>query len=160
MAKKIDISLINKIEEGLNSQEEWQLEVNFHELVKLTFFAIDTAVKRKASWEAIAQSIQESIGSEVEINPNTLRQYYFYFKSHPEALPKKKRRTGDSKKKQRSDTQDFLTSAVKPGSSNRSDKAVQLLAEASDNQVKKTEEEITETLLPEPKEKLGSNFAY
>ncbi|MBD2465616.1 hypothetical protein H6G89_31995 [Oscillatoria sp. FACHB-1407] len=165
MAKKIDLSLIGKIEEKLNSQKEWQSEINCHELVGLVFSAIDKAVKEKATWTAIAQSIQDLIGESEKINPNTLRQYYFYFKSHPEALPKKKRKVGKSKENQKSTTEEALESTIvltaSDCSERRSTPTVQALAQTVDAQVKSGEETTEiQALLPEPRKKTGSNFAY
>lgn len=166
MAKKIDLSVIDNLESKFDSQEEWQTAVNLTELVGRLFFSIDTAVKRKASWAKIAEFIQESIGSDEKINPNTLRQYYFHFKSHPEELPKKKRNSSNSKKKQKVDTGKVPASTMTTEAPARSDgcstSTAQETIQSVDSQAANTGENITPTELPlpEPRKKSGSSFAY
>lgn len=166
MAKKIDLSIIDDLENKFDSQEEWQSSISLTELVGRLFFSIDTAVKRKASWAKIAEFIQESIGSDEKINPNTLRQYYFHFKSHPEELPKKKRNSSNSKKKRKVDTSEDSASTMTTEPPARSDSCSistdQEMIQSVDSQAENTGGNITltELPLPEPKKKNGSNFAY
>jgi len=166
VAKKIDLSIIDDLENKFDSQEEWQSSISLTELVGRLFFSIDTAVKRKASWAKIAEFIQEAIGSDEKINPNTLRQYYFHFKSHPEELPKKKRNPSNSKKKRKVDTSEISASTMATNSPDRSDSCStstdQEIIQSVDNQAENMGENITPTELPlpEPRSKNGSSFAY
>lgn len=170
MAKKIDIASLDSIAENLETEQEWQSEVNFREVVRRLFFSIDAAVQRKASWEQIAQHIEAALKSEESINPNTLRQYYFYFKKNKRELPKKARKASLHKNKQNSSPSQNSPTRMNSGTPASAARSESLPTQNSIDPVAPEIAGLTEStveteslngqLLPEPKQASRSKFAY
>ncbi len=98
MAKKFDRSIAVAFATALDETEEWKVEFNLRELVEDSFFSIENARERKASWEQIAKILQNATGDNVEIKADTLRQYYFEALKIRDELAKQKRKKSSKKK--------------------------------------------------------------
>lgn len=98
MAKKFDRSIADAFATALDETEEWKVEFNLRELVEDSFFSIEKARERKASWEQIAKILQNATGDNVEIKADTLRQYYFEALKIRDELAKQKRKKSSKKK--------------------------------------------------------------
>ena len=99
MAKRINRSVSDAFSAALEETEEWKVDFNLRELVEDSFFSIEKARNRGASWEQIADLLQTTIGNEIEIKPDTLRQYYFDALKIKDELAKQKRRKSGKRKK-------------------------------------------------------------
>lgn len=91
MAKKINRSFADAFSEALEQTEEWQSEINLKKFVEETFFSIECAREKSATWEQIAVVLQKTIGDSIEVKADTVRQYYFDAVSKRKELAKKKR---------------------------------------------------------------------
>ena len=98
MAKKFDRSSADAFATALDETEEWKVEFNLRELVEESFFSIEKARERKASWEQIAEILQGATGNNVEIKADTLRQYYFEALKIRDELAKQKRKKSSKRK--------------------------------------------------------------
>ena len=98
MAKKFDRSIADAFATALDETEEWKVEFNLRELVEESFFSIEKARERKASWEQIAEILQGATEDNVEIKADTLRQYYFEALKIRDELAKQKRKKSSKKK--------------------------------------------------------------
>lgn len=76
---KLNKETIGKFQSLLQDENEsWKTEFNLHETVEHSFDAITKAKERGASWQQIALTLTNAIGTgEVLVNPNTVRQYYY-----------------------------------------------------------------------------------
>jgi len=99
----------------------WQTEFNLRETVRQSFELIKKAREHKVSWERIAEVLRKSSGAAVSFSPESIRQYYFEFSKNPDLLPKKRRKSGQNKKKSKSNTPDKSTSKIQELSSEISD---------------------------------------
>lgn len=77
MAIRIDRNFADAFSTALDETDEWQAEINLRELVEDSFFSIEKAREKKATWEQITSVLQKLVGTEVEIKVDTVRQYYF-----------------------------------------------------------------------------------
>lgn len=90
----------------------WQTEFNLRETVRQSFEPIKKAREHKVSWERIAEILRKSSDAAVSISPESIRQYYFEFSKNPGLLPKKRRKSGQNKKKPKSNTPDKSMSEI------------------------------------------------
>ena len=104
MAKKFDRSVADAFSTALDETEEWKVEFNLRELVEESFFSIEKARERRASWEQIAEILQKTIGDKAEIKSDTLRQYYFDALKIKDELAKTKRKKASKRKGKTVDT--------------------------------------------------------
>lgn len=77
----------------------WQTDFNLRETVRQSFELIKKAKQHKVSWEKIAEVLKQSSGTTEGISPESIRQYYFEFSKNPDLLPKKKRKSSQTKNK-------------------------------------------------------------
>lgn len=98
MAKRINRSIADAFSAALDETEEWKVDFNLRELVEDSFFSIEKARERKATWEQIAEILQNAVGDNVEIKADTLRQYYFEALKNKEELTKRKRKKSGKRK--------------------------------------------------------------
>lgn len=92
MAKRINRNFAEAFSTVLEETDEWRSEINLRELIEESFFSIEKAREKKASWEQIATVLQTTIGGEIEIKADTVRQYYFDAAEKRAELAKKKKR--------------------------------------------------------------------
>lgn len=74
--KKFDRAFISQFTSALDSYDDLSSEINLKELVEECFEAIDRSVKKKVSWDKIIKILKDTIGSDMNISPNSLRNYY------------------------------------------------------------------------------------
>lgn len=74
--KKFDRSIISKFTTALDSYDDLSSEINLKELIEQSFEAIERSVKKKASWNKIVEILHNTIGSDMDISPNSVRNYY------------------------------------------------------------------------------------
>lgn len=74
--KKFDRSIISKFTTALDSYDDLSSEINLKELIEQSFEAIERSVKKKASWNKIVEILHDTIGSDMDISPNSVRNYY------------------------------------------------------------------------------------
>ncbi|MBD2088300.1 hypothetical protein H6F67_00220 [Microcoleus sp. FACHB-1515] len=77
MGRKLDKTKLSLLATQFEEVDEWQTTINLRELVEHLFVQIDAAKRKKASWEAITERLQNAFGESEEIKPATIRQYYY-----------------------------------------------------------------------------------
>ena len=129
MAKKFNRSIADAFTTALDETEEWKVEFNLRELVEESFFSIEKARERKASWEQIAEILQKTIGGEAEIKSDTLRQYYFDALKIKDELAKTKRKKA-SKRKGKTVTTSAKSSGTLPKTSSEKRETIEIKTNA------------------------------
>lgn len=118
MARRINRSVADAFSAALDETEEWQEELNLRELVESSFFSIEKARDRKATWEQIADVLQKTIGDTVDIKADTIRQYYFEALKNRDELAKERRRKSSKKKRTSANTAEHLNTSKQPKRTN------------------------------------------
>jgi len=91
MSKRIARNFTDAVSTALEETEDWKSEINLRELIEETFPSIKKARAKKATWEQISAVLQKTLGDEIEVKSDTLRQYYFDAVSKREDLAEKRR---------------------------------------------------------------------
>lgn len=116
MAREIDKNIADAFSAALDEKTDWQTKVNLRKFVEESFFSIERAVKNKATWEQIAETLQVLVGDSFVVKADTVRQYYGDALKKKEELAREKKRrarkNGTSKKISASKNETTMSKSV------------------------------------------------